>query len=110
MKGNSICRAGLSIDRNEMLAIRVPMLGEMQALAAANSSVRIWDPFPVLCPGTRCQGLDGSAPTFFDRHHLSAHGDRVLRSDFNSHFDHWFAKEKGSLLVDTMFARPAISK
>jgi hypothetical protein len=92
MAKNPICKGGLSIDKAAMLAVRAPMLEKMQALAAENTKVRIWDPFSALCPGSVCEAMDGNLPIFFDRHHLSAHGNRMLRGNFDDSFKDWFAK------------------
>jgi len=91
MAENAICKAGLSIDKEVMLATRAPVLGKMQQLARENARVRIWDPFAVLCPGAACQAMDGAKPIFFDRHHLSNHGNQMLRAVFDADFDKWFS-------------------
>jgi hypothetical protein len=90
MAENPICRGGLSIEKASMLTIRAPVLQKMQALAAQNGKVRIWDPLATLCPGEVCEAMDGDLPIFFDRHHISAHGDRMLRRFFDESFSAWF--------------------
>jgi peptidoglycan/LPS O-acetylase OafA/YrhL len=87
---NPICKGGLSIDKKTMLALRAPVLEEMETLAARNTKVRVWDPLPVLCPGPVCQAMDGDKPIFFDRHHVSTHGDQMLRESFDRTFNAWF--------------------
>jgi hypothetical protein len=95
MAMNPICKDGLTIDKTAMLAIRAPVLQKMQALAAKNDKVRIWDPFSTLCPGSVCEAMDGSRPIFFDRHHISAHGNRMLRGHFDASFNAWFSGASG---------------
>jgi peptidoglycan/LPS O-acetylase OafA/YrhL len=96
MAENPICKAGLSIDKAAMLALRAPVLEKMQALAAENANVRIWDPLPTLCPGSTCQAMDGRLPIFFDRHHVSTHGNQMLRAAFDGDFTRWFGDGAGS--------------
>jgi peptidoglycan/LPS O-acetylase OafA/YrhL len=91
MAMNPICKGGLSIDKAAMLSMRAPVLEKMQALATENAKVRIWDPFATLCPGSACEAMDGKLPIFFDRHHTSAHGDRMLRGSFDDSFNAWFS-------------------
>jgi hypothetical protein len=95
MAENSICKAGLSIDKQAMLALRAPVLERMQKLAGENARVKIWDPFAVLCPAAACQAMDGTKPIFFDRHHLSTHGNQMLRATFDADFDKWFSSGAG---------------
>jgi len=43
------------------------------------SSVRVWDPFAVLCQtGVTCSAYQQGRPLFFDADHLSAYGNRML--------------------------------
>jgi peptidoglycan/LPS O-acetylase OafA/YrhL len=72
-RSNPMCRAGLSKARAELEARRAPVLGPMRALGE-----RVWDPFPVLCPGAVCEAVPGGRPLFFDGDHLSGHGNDLL--------------------------------
>jgi hypothetical protein len=87
---NPICKGGLSIDKQSMLALRAPVLEKMETLEAENAKVRVWDPLPALCPGPVCKAMDGDKPIFFDRHHVSTHGDQMLRDSFDHAFIAWF--------------------
>jgi hypothetical protein len=90
MTWNPICKDGLVIDKTLMLQIRAPVLEKMQELGSKNPRVQIWDPLPVLCPDSPCRAMDGALPIFFDRHHVSAHGNRMLRENFDKTFEAWF--------------------
>lgn len=91
---NPVCRHGLSISRADVEQRREPVVLMMRVLASANPSVRMWDPLPVLCPGRECQSLDGDAPIFLDRHHVSAHANLMLRNTFTDDFGAWFAEAR----------------
>jgi hypothetical protein len=80
--GNPICAEGLTMDRAELETRRGPVLQAIRRLMAADPRIEVWDPFPILCPGTRCSALDGDAPLFFDADHLSGHGNDVLEPAF----------------------------
>lgn len=47
-------------------------------------SVRIWDPFPVLCPTERCSAARAGRPLFFDGDHLSAYANGLVYPSFLS--------------------------
>ena len=79
---NPICRGGITQPRAALEALRAPMLASMRELAARNSAINIWDPFPVLCPGETCSAVVDGKPLFFDGDHLSAHGNMVLYPGF----------------------------
>jgi peptidoglycan/LPS O-acetylase OafA/YrhL len=86
-KINPACEAGLTVDRQQMLALRTPVMDRMRTLAASVQGVGIWDPLPALCPDSVCSAFDGSRPLFFDMHHLSGYGNQVLRSSFASYMN-----------------------
>lgn len=72
-RSNPMCRAGLTMPHKALEARRAPVLGPMVTLGE-----RVWDPFPLLCPGEVCEAVPGGRPLFFDGDHLSGHGnDRV---------------------------------
>jgi peptidoglycan/LPS O-acetylase OafA/YrhL len=80
--GNPICRGGIVQPSADLEALRAPMLASMRALAAANPAIKIWDPFPILCPSETCSAVVDGKPLFFDGDHLSAHGNMVLYPAF----------------------------
>jgi hypothetical protein len=51
---------------------------QTHVLAQAPSSIAIWDPLPVLCPGSICQGMIGGKPLYNDTDHLSGFGNDLL--------------------------------
>jgi hypothetical protein len=50
----------------------------MHQLQASVPQLRLWDPLPLLCPGTTCQAMSGGRPLFLDGDHLSGHGNDVV--------------------------------
>lgn len=79
---NPICAPGFTRDAAQLQVERGPVVAAMQALKAEFPNVRIWDPFPLLCPTSTCSSFDGSVPLFFDGDHLSAAGNQKLYPDF----------------------------
>jgi hypothetical protein len=61
------------------------VLRTMQALVAKLPHATIWDPFPLLCPGSTCHAVQGGKPLFFDGDHLSGYGSLRLLPDFARH-------------------------
>jgi len=51
---------------------------QTHVLAHAPSSIAIWDPLPLLCPGSICQGMIGGKPLYNDTDHLSGFGNDLL--------------------------------
>ncbi|HEY0334044.1 MAG TPA: acyltransferase family protein [Stenotrophomonas sp.] len=86
-RGNAICSDGLSIDRVTMEAYRAPALQDLQRIVAALPGASLWDPLPVLCPGARCEAVQGGRPLFFDGDHLSGYGNRLLLPSLRAHLD-----------------------
>ncbi|MDF7776919.1 acyltransferase family protein [Sphingomonas sp. AOB5] len=72
-RNSPICRGGLTMSRAELEARRAPILRAMGELGT-----RVWDPFPLLCPGATCEAVSGGRPLFFDGDHLSGHGNDLL--------------------------------
>lgn len=79
---NPSCDKGLEVSRADLLARRAVVMDEMRDIAQADPLVSVWDPFPVLCPGTVCSAFKGEQPLFFDGHHLSGIGNDILRDAF----------------------------
>jgi hypothetical protein len=75
---NPICRAGLTVDRARLEAMRGPMLARMDRLAKAVPGVGIWDPLPVLCSRAECSALRDGRPIYIDTNHLNYRGHMLL--------------------------------
>jgi hypothetical protein len=60
------------------------------ALGGVIGFVGFWVGLGFVCRGVFCEAMDGDLPIFFDRHHISAHGDRMLRRFFDESFSAWF--------------------
>lgn len=78
---NPVCNAGLSIARAEMEELRAPVLAAMHAIAGTDPGIGIWDPLPLLCPGTTCSAVTPAGPLLFDGDHLSGYANEVLYPD-----------------------------
>ena len=84
---NPICKAGFSVSREELEALRRPVVSIMEVLARDNPALSIWDPFRQLCPSDVCHSFRGDKPLYFDADHLSGFGNDVLYADFRRHTD-----------------------
>jgi peptidoglycan/LPS O-acetylase OafA/YrhL len=94
---NPICEPGLSVDRAVLLQSREPVMGQLRELTREHPLVVVWDPFPTLCPTDPCTAMDPNTgyPRFRDGDHLSAHGNRLLLSEFME-------------VLETIWARPQV--
>lgn len=79
---NPICVNGMQIPRAQTEAMRAPVLESLRRIAAALPGASVWDPLPLLCPGTVCQPDEDGRPLYFDGDHLSGYGNRVLLASF----------------------------
>jgi peptidoglycan/LPS O-acetylase OafA/YrhL len=79
---NPACRDGFEVGRNELLRHRAPVAGAMERLAATIPGVSVWDPFPVLCPGSVCSALRDGRPLYFDTNHMGALANDLLLPSF----------------------------
>jgi peptidoglycan/LPS O-acetylase OafA/YrhL len=79
---NPICAPGLTMPRDELTRYRQPVLDSFAHIAAAVPSTHVWDPFPLLCPGTTCDAQRDGRPLFFDGDHLSGDANLLLLPDF----------------------------
>ncbi|MBS0479759.1 MAG: acyltransferase, partial [Proteobacteria bacterium] len=78
-RANPICAGGLTIARDQALALRRHVMDATTGLARRYPALRIWDPFPILCPGDPCRAFDRAGrPLYFDGDHLSGHGNDVV--------------------------------
>ncbi len=80
---NPICGSGNEITREFLSEMREPVMQSIRDLSKHYSNVFTWDPFNTLCPNEMCSAYnDKGIPLFFDGDHLSAHGNRVLYTEF----------------------------
>jgi len=84
-RGNPICSRGMTLPRAEMEALREPALSSLRKIAAALPGASVWDPLPILCPGSTCLPDEGGKPLYFDGDHISGYGNRVLLPSFREH-------------------------
>jgi peptidoglycan/LPS O-acetylase OafA/YrhL len=75
---NPVCAAGFAVPRELLQRYREPAVVALQRLASTRPLVRVWDPFPALCPGEVCSAFDGRRPLYFDGDHLSRLGNERL--------------------------------
>ena len=80
---NPICEGGLEMPRDELEALRAPILSQMHQLEGPG--IRVFDAFPILCPASVCRmkASDGR-PLFFDGDHLSRYGNEVIYPAFKT--------------------------
>ncbi|MEW6428936.1 MAG: acyltransferase family protein [Thermodesulfobacteriota bacterium] len=95
-RDNPACRSGFTMTRQDLDQDRQPVLAAFAELRKRFPSLRVWDPFPILCPGEVCSAFDDAGPLFFDGDHLSGHGNRVLSPAFRAMLEDLWGAEKGS--------------
>ena len=81
---NPVCGGGNQQSRSELESLRRPIVDTMAALAKAFPNVRIWDPFPILCPTDTCSTQHDGRPLFFDGDHLSGYSNLLMYPNFAS--------------------------
>ena len=81
-RNNSVCRGGLELPRDELLALRKPVMDSLAALSIDYPDLVTWDPLPALCGRVTCRAVTKQGPLFFDGDHLSNLGNRVLYPHF----------------------------
>jgi len=79
---NPVCRGGITQTREALQALRAPVVANMTALSGQFPLVRIWDPFPLLCPGDTCSAMAAGHPLYFDGDHISAYANARLYPAF----------------------------
>jgi len=77
-RGSGYCRPGWHVPRAEAEARRRRPLAALVAIRRDLPGVRLWDPLPVLCGARFCDGYRDGKPIYYDAHHLSAAGNRLL--------------------------------
>ena len=96
-RDNPVCKSGFAMDRTQLLNYREPVLRAMGKVQKkiGSEKVRIWDPFPVLCPPNAedsCAAFQSGLPLFFDTHHLTAHANLLLFDNFAGFTEGIFAE------------------
>jgi peptidoglycan/LPS O-acetylase OafA/YrhL len=81
-KMNPICAHGLEVKKSEIERYREPVLQSIANISREVQGVRLWDPFPTLCPGDVCSASRDGLPLFFDGDHLSAYSNTLLFTEF----------------------------
>ena len=81
-RSNPACQGGFEVSREFLLERREPVMASLRELERLG--VRIWDPFPILCPRATCSAFEGRTPVFFDGDHLSGYGGRLLVASFTA--------------------------
>ena len=84
-RDNPVCARGLTVERDFLQRYRAPSVAALQRVASQLRNASVWDPFPVLCPGTTCAAVRDGRPLYFDGDHLSGHGNRMLLPSFAAH-------------------------
>ena len=80
---NPICEGGPEMPREELEAMRGPILSQMHQLEGPGST--IFDAFSTLCPEPICRvKAPNGRPLFFDGDHLSRYGNEVIYPTFKS--------------------------
>ena len=80
---NPVCAPGFEVSAKELREIDAPVLESLRALKAEYPDLVIWDPFPILCPGSICSVFRDGKPLFFDQDHLSGYGNQLLLKSFS---------------------------
>ncbi|RUL79788.1 acyltransferase family protein [Dyella choica] len=79
---NPICKPGLMVERYRLEQLRAPQMALLKTLEHQHPDLHVWDPLPLLCPGTICSAFDHGKPLYLDDNHLSGYGNRVLAPSF----------------------------
>jgi hypothetical protein len=83
-RGNPICARGMSISRSLLDELRAPILASYAEMERAVPAVQVWDPMPILCPGSECEAYRNGKPLLFDGDHLSYFSNMLLRPSFTA--------------------------
>lgn len=81
-RSHPICKAGLTIPKLELVALREPIFEQIHTLQQQLPKVYSWDPFEILCPSNTCQAVVNGRPLYFDGDHLSNYGNSLLFAPF----------------------------
>jgi len=84
---NAFCVDGLSMDRAELERYRAPTLEALERIASKVGGVSVWDTFPILCPGEKCDASIDGHPLFYDGDHISGYANRLLLPYFEQEIE-----------------------
>lgn len=73
-RANPVCGSGLTVAHARLEGARRPVLDSLEDIAGRRPELRVWDPFPILCPADPCVATSDGRPVFFDGDHLSGFG------------------------------------
>lgn len=86
---NSYCNPesgpALSVEREQIEARRLRAMKGIEHFVTTHDGVSLWDPFPLLCPGTVCEAFRDGKPLFVDGDHLAPTGNLLLLPGFSKH-------------------------
>ncbi|MFL5281787.1 MAG: SGNH hydrolase domain-containing protein [Rhodopila sp.] len=83
-RGNPICDGGLTVPRQTIEALRMPIVDALQRLQMTADNLYVWDPLSVLCPGEICAPIQDDRIMYFDGDHLSGFGSMSLAPSFGA--------------------------
>lgn len=79
---NPYCDRKTDVLAAEQMLRRSKTLEMLTMAVVATPGAEIWDPFPVLCPGTTCRGYKDGKPLYFDTDHLTGYANTLLLPSF----------------------------
>lgn len=79
---NPICAPGFTVERDQIEQLRAPQMALLEHLTLEYPLLRVWDPLPLLCPGSTCSAYEDGQPLFRDGDHFSGYGNRLLAPSF----------------------------
>jgi hypothetical protein len=66
-----------------LTAYRLPVMDSIQTLLKLSpDTIKVYDPFPLLCPGNFCEASNSTKPLFTDGDHISTYGNVLLYPSF----------------------------
>lgn len=83
-RNNPICAQGMSLSRSLLQERCAPILASYAKMLRAVSGVEVWDPMPLLCPGTECHAYLDGKPLLFDGDPLSYFSNMLLLPFFTA--------------------------
>ena len=81
-RANDYSKPGWRVPRGEIEQRRSRPLSALVTIQHNLPAIRLWDPLPVLCEATFCNGYKNGRPIYYDTHHLTASGDELLLPNF----------------------------
>jgi peptidoglycan/LPS O-acetylase OafA/YrhL len=81
---NPVCAHGFEVPAAELKDLDAPVLKNLHELHTDYPDLVVWDPFPILCPGSVCSAFRNGKPLYFDQDHLSGYGNQLLLPSFSA--------------------------